>query len=293
MEVIIILIAIVLIISLYDYYSAKGWQQVTSEVRNEVVFEKRNKKYGAYVMRKDYNKRFILILVGLLGSVGATCAAIFITTEEPKIAYEKPKVTYEDTIVIDFEDEKQLPEVEVEKPQIDQETSTEKFVEMQVTDNPDLEVKINVIDDESKVGKEDKKGDDEDGFTPPIDEKGKGDQFVENPIDTYTEPLIDLDESARFPGGTAEMMRFLGTHLKYPSIGQELGIQGKCFMQFVVRKNGEISNVKVIRGIQDYPEFSQEATRVIKMMPKWQPGKDKGKVVDSYFQLPIQFRLEE
>ena len=293
MEVIIILIAVVLIISLYDYYSAKGWQQVTSEVRNEVVFEKRNKKYGAYVMRKDYNKRFILILVGLLGSVGATCAAIFITTEKPKIAYEKPKVTYEDTIVINFEDEKPLPETEIEKTQIDQETSTEKFVEMHVTDNPDLEVKINVVDEDSQVGKEDKKGDDEDGFTPPIDEKGKGDQFVENPIDTYTEPLIDLDESARFPGGTAEMMRFLGTHLKYPAIGQELGIQGKCFMQFVVRKNGEISNVKVVRGIQDYPEFSQEATRVIKMMPKWQPGKDKGKVVDSYFQLPIQFRLEE
>lgn len=293
MEVIIILIAVVLIISLYDYYSAKGWQQVTSETRNEVVFEKRNKKYGAYVMRKDYNQRFLLILVGLLGSVGATCAAIFITTESPKIVSIEPKITFEDTIVIEFETEKTLPEIDMGKEQIDQETTTEKFVELQVTDNPDLDVKINVVDEDSQVGKEDKKGDDEDDFTPPIDEKGKGDQFIEKQTEPAAEPLIDLDESARFPGGTAEMMRFLGTHLKYPSIGQELGIEGKCFMQFVVRKNGEISNVKVIRGIHDYPEFSQEATRVIKMMPKWQPGKDKGKVVDSYFQLPIQFRLEE
>jgi protein TonB len=293
MEVIFILIGIVLIISLYDYYSAKGWQQVTSEVRNEVVFEKRNKKYGAYVMRKDYNKRFILILVGLLGSVGATCAAIFISTEKPKIVYQKPTSELEDTIVIEFRKDDPLPEVEVETQQLDRETSTEKFVEIQVTDNPDLETKINIIDDESKIGVEDKKGDEEEDFTPPIIEKGKGKEVVQESGDVFAEPLIDIDESARFPGGTPEMMRFLNANLKYPTIGQELGIQGKCYMQFVVRKDGEISNVKVIRGINDYPEFSQEAMRVIKMMPKWQPGKDKGRAVDSYFQLPIQFKFEE
>lgn len=96
---------------------------------------------------------------------------------------------------------------------------------------------------------------------------------------------------AEFPGGINEMRKFLQEHLNYPAVAQEKGLQGKCYVRFVVSENGKISNVVVKKGVPDCPECDTEAVRVIKLMPNWKPGEIAGKPVNSFYTLPIKFTL--
>ena len=88
-----------------------------------------------------------------------------------------------------------------------------------------------------------------------------------------------------------EDKRYLAENIKYPQTAVEMGLEGKCYLQFVVSENGYISNVRVKKGVTDCPECDQEAIRVVKSMPKWTPGKVNGKAVNSTFSLPVSFKL--
>ena len=107
------------------------------------------------------------------------------------------------------------------------------------------------------------------------------------------EPVIYeiVDENAEPPGGMAALKRYLAENIQYPQTAVEMGLEGKCYLQFVVSENGYISNVKVKKGVQDCPECDKEAIRVLKGMPKWTPGKINGKAVNSTFSLPVSFKL--
>jgi protein TonB len=100
-----------------------------------------------------------------------------------------------------------------------------------------------------------------------------------------------VDEPAEFPGGMDAMRDYLKKNMMYPAIAKENGIQGKCYLRFVVNTEGSISDVRVLRGVAGCPECDKEATRVVKNMPKWKPGKMNGKDVKMYFTLPIAFKL--
>ncbi len=99
-----------------------------------------------------------------------------------------------------------------------------------------------------------------------------------------------VEEMPSFPGGDAECMRFLNKNIKYPTIAQENGIQGRVILQFVVNKDGSIVDVTVARSVDPY--LDKEAVRVVKMMPKWKPGKQRGKPVRVKYTLPVMFRLQ-
>ena len=117
-------------------------------------------------------------------------------------------------------------------------------------------------------------------YTPPVEEE----DVQEQPIFTVVE------QKPSFPGGEAALMRFLGTHIQYPALAKESGIQGRVFINFVVEPDGSIDHVKVLRGIGG--GCDEEAIRVVKSMPKWIPGKQRGKPVRVSFNLPIKFTLE-
>ena len=85
-------------------------------------------------------------------------------------------------------------------------------------------------------------------------------------------------------------MQFLSKNIKYPTIAQENGVQGRVICQFVVNRDGSIVDVKVIRGVDAY--LDKEAVRVIQSMPKWKPGKQRGKAVRVRYTLPVMFRLQ-
>ncbi len=99
-----------------------------------------------------------------------------------------------------------------------------------------------------------------------------------------------VEKMPSFPGGMGALMTYLATHIKYPELAKESGIQGRVFINFVVEPNGSIDHVKVLRGIGG--GCDEEAVRVVKNMPKWNPGKQRGKPVRVSFNLPVKFTLE-
>lgn len=99
-----------------------------------------------------------------------------------------------------------------------------------------------------------------------------------------------VEAMPEFPGGTAELMKWLQKNIKYPSISQENGVQGRVIVQFVVNRDGSIVDPVVLRSVDPY--LDKEAIRVVSAMPKWKPGEQRGKTVRVKFTLPIQFRLQ-
>ena len=99
-----------------------------------------------------------------------------------------------------------------------------------------------------------------------------------------------VEEMPSFPGGMGECMKFLSKNINYPSISQENGVQGRVIVQFVVNTDGSIVDPVVVRGVDPY--LDKEALRVIKMMPKWSPGKQRNKPVRVKYTVPVMFRLQ-
>ena len=99
-----------------------------------------------------------------------------------------------------------------------------------------------------------------------------------------------VEEMPEFPGGMGDCMKWLGKNMKYPTISQENGVQGRVIVQFVVNRDGSIVDATVARGVDPY--LDKEALRVVGLMPKWKPGKQRGKAVRVKYTLPVMFRLQ-
>ncbi len=116
------------------------------------------------------------------------------------------------------------------------------------------------------------------------------------PVEVEEEEVVEqeifqiVEEMPSFPGGEAELLKYVATHIKYPQIARETGIQGRVFVGFVVEPDGSVSNVKILRGIGG--GCDEEAVRVIKSLPKWKPGKQRGKAVRVSYQIPVLFKLQ-
>ena len=100
-----------------------------------------------------------------------------------------------------------------------------------------------------------------------------------------------VETQPEFPGGIAELMKYLQKNMRYPKVCKEQGLQGRVIVQFVVNTDSTISDVNVIKPVN--PHFDKEALRVVKAMPKWKPGPQRGKPVRVRFTLPVTFRLPE
>jgi protein TonB len=101
---------------------------------------------------------------------------------------------------------------------------------------------------------------------------------------------VVVEEMPEFPGGVTALRKYLAESVKYPVIAQENGIQGKVYVNFVVNKDGSVSNAKIARGVD--PSLDQEALRVVSTLPKWKPGKQRGQPVRVSYTVPINFQLQ-
>ena len=148
-------------------------------------------------------------------------------------------------------------------------------------------VNIKVVDDKTNI---------DDSFTldATIDEDDSSGfyQLSDEPEEEKDEniPYISVQKMPEFRGGTAALMRYLATNIKYPPYAKEAGIQGRVFINFVVERDGSITAVKVLRGIGG--GCDEEAVRVVKAMPKWKPGIQRSKPVRVSFNLPVKFTLQ-
>ena len=116
-------------------------------------------------------------------------------------------------------------------------------------------------------------------------EEDKREEVEENVVFKVVETMPS------FPGGDAALMKFISDNVRYPAIAQENGIQGRAICQFTVEKDGSITDIQILRSAGD-ETLDKEAKRVIKSMPKWSPGKQRGKAVRVSYTIPINFRLQ-
>jgi protein TonB len=282
------LVAVVVLLvaglSLYEYFSSKSWQQVTSDERNEIVFEDRNHEYGAYQIRTNYSRNLILVMAGVILFIGTTFGIYKLIMNLPT---EKPKEVPLDltAFAVDAPLEKE-DIVEPLEPEVPPMEKTIQFVPPEISDTQNDDVPPQ---DEVKEVKADTDTHEEtDAFAKQTEVVVKKEEKVEK----KEEVIYDIvDEPAEPNGGMAALKRYLAENIKYPQTAVEMGLEGKCYLQFVVSENGYISNVKVKKGVTDCPECDQEAIRVVKAMPKWTPGKINGKAVNSTFSLPVSFKL--
>lgn len=126
-------------------------------------------------------------------------------------------------------------------------------------------------------------------FTVPIQFKLNGENGIDEAAETEKVIFRMVEEMPEFPGGEKTMRKYIADNVQYPETAKEKGIEGKVFVTFTVSKNGNIKNAKVVRSIDSL--IDKEALRVIKSMPDWTPGKQRGKKVDVEFTLPINFSL--
>ena len=152
---------------------------------------------------------------------------------------------------------------------------------------PKVEEVLEIMDNDSKV---------EESTIQASDDTQAAVEIKYTPVEVEEEEVEEqqifqvVEEMPEFPGGMGECMKFLSKNINYPSISQENGVQGRVIVQFVVNTDGSIVEPVVMRGVDPY--LDKEALRVIKMMPKWSPGKQRGKPVRVKYTVPVMFRLQ-
>jgi protein TonB len=125
-------------------------------------------------------------------------------------------------------------------------------------------------------------------------ETGSDEIIVPDKKESKKEVVFSIvEQMPEFPGGMAEMMKFIQKNIRYPKKDKKNGISGTCYVTFIIDKTGEIREAKILRGINGGERCNSEALRVVKSMPKWIPGKQNGKNVDVQFNLPIKFTITD
>ncbi|HEY0978428.1 MAG TPA: TonB family protein [Flavobacteriales bacterium] len=257
-----------------------SWMNVLQGVRNQLVFNTRNKEYGAFELRRDYNKRLgtaMAIGVGIFALAFGTPFVVSKFSGEEEVEVKKKIVEVNLDLYEEKEEEPPPPPEVIPPPQ--PQIETVQFVAVEAADEPVEEPPPTQNDlTETTAGETTQEGEKVDAPPPPPP-----------PVDEETYDIAAVQEQPEFPGGQAEMYKFWDKIKKYPDMEYEAGISGKVFVEFTVEKNGAIEDVKVRRGVS--PGLDKEAVRMIKAMPNWNPGKMNGKPVKCRFTLPVNFIL--
>ena len=264
----------------------------------DIVFQGRNKVYGAYQLRRGTSKRNIVSMI----FVAAVAAVAYLGLAAYNSYQEAQKAKFEAEMEASLLEAKKEAKVEkkTETPKVEQVQKVEKVkssiaftppvIKKDSEVNPEEEMKTQDELKETKtaIGAFDVKGNDEAGGTvlkaveeiaapePPKHEEEQNKIFEV------------VEQQPQFPGGSVN--GWLADHIKYPVVAAENGISGRVVVQFVVERDGSVSQVRVVRGVD--PSLDKEAQRVISSMPKWIPGKQNGQAVRSRFTVPVTFRLQ-
>lgn len=258
-----------------------------SQQWDDIVFERRNQTYGAYLLRKRYS-RHVIIAAGLTTILVASVLAypslqrIFHKEETVKKS-ELKTVRYTDLAPPPPINKNTPPPPKVKIPEVKE---VIKFLPPKVTEK-------DVVEEEPMLSQEEAKQVD----TGAEAAEGTGEVIFDEPVQGLVVEAEDEDkvftvveQQAEYEGGLEAMYRFIAKNVRYPSNSKRMGVQGSVFISFVVDRDGTLSSVEVIKSL--HTELDKEALRVVKMMPPWKPAKQNGKSVRSRFVLPIKFKLD-
>ena len=267
---------------------------------SDLVFEGKNKEYGAYQLRQETGWRNFKSLMCML-AIGVGIA-VFVAIKGVVENAMKSDVAIETDVELSklaqkkeakVERKEEVKKIEVEQKVVEKVESSVKFTapEIKKDDEVKPEDEIKSQDDLAKtntaIGTFDVKGNDEaDG------EVLKAKEVIadEVPKEEETKVFDVVEQMPEFPGGQGALLKWISDHIRYPAIAEENGIQGRVVCTFVVERDGSVTDVQVARSID--PSLDKEAVRVLKQMPRWNPGKQNGSSVRVKYTVPVTFRLQ-
>lgn len=248
---------------------------------NELVFENRNKEYGAYQIRKKYNSALFWSILVSIFFISATVITPFVIEKnepiKPKVLKDSNVVVFSGTVLLPIDE----PKIEPEKVEVKAKPLT--YVAPEVVDSLSLDDKNSLMSNAD------------------LNDLVKNDSIVEYRNEPRIEIAPEVNEKINEPfsvtekpyfgvGGDSEFKNWIAQNIVYPPSAIEANLQGRVYLQFVVEKDGSISNIQVLKSID--PEFSREAVRVLELSPRWNPGKIDGTPVRVKVSFPITFTLK-
>ena len=266
----------------------------------DIVFANRNQAYGAYALRKSTGRRNAIAILAVI--LLAIACQIGLTIKN--IADEEAAKRAAMTQVTELSALEQKKEAKVERKEIVKKPDVERVVEKvkssvkftapvikkdnEVKPEDELKTQDEIMNTKAAVGSFDVKGNDESGEVLKAKEV-----IVTEPVkpkEEETKVFDVVEQMPSYPGGQGALMQYLASHIKYPVVAEENGIQGRVICTFVVERDGSITDVKIARSVD--PSLDKEAIRVVKSMPNWIPGKQNGSAVRVKYTLPVTFRLQ-
>lgn len=267
----------------------------------DIVFDGKNKEYGAYQLRATSVKRHtkallsvVIVLALILTAIILVMTGVFKSADEDINAKnEQEEVIMAPEDIPEEEEQMDIPEQKPEEVQAEDEVAaTQAVTEVVIKDivDKDREVKDQeqVLENTAQLGADDHKGV-EDVNRDRVVKEVVEEKPVEKPKEEGPLSVAMVEQKPSFPGGESAMYKWLQDNIIYPAAASEEGVQGKVTVQFIVEKDGSITHVQVVRG--KHPALDAEAARVIRKMPRWTPGRNNGQPVRVTYHLPVQFKL--
>ncbi len=286
---------------------AKSNVDLTSREWNDLIFADKNKDFGAYQIRKKSDRRHNMAMLYMLIGLVVVCFLVFGLNKYSAYRAEQAALELQEQrekmMAAQLAEQQQEEEVEeepeeqkFEQPEV--QVPEEVLATVQVTQIAIVDadkVKNEVMDMDAQKEDNTARGvvtqegsDDADKFQAVQEQVVVKEPEPEKPKEE--EIFVAVEQQAEFPGGQAALMKWLSTNVRYPESAQQNDVQGRVIVKFVVEKDGSIGAATILKGVDK--DLDREALRVVKKMPKWQPGKNNGVAVRSYFNLPVVFKLQ-
>lgn len=272
---------------------------------SDLVFDSRNKAYGAYAIRQQTGKRNVwsmlaVLLLGVLMYGGLQLKNKIDADREARLRQEQAA----ELSALEAEAEKKKDEPKVERQEIIQEKKevieeVKSSTAFQVPEiKKDNEVKNQVVSQDEVMEKKEAigsfnvEGNSDKGATLKVEQQLKEEKVEEKPKEDLTRKVFDVVEKMpSYPGGNGALQRWLSSNITYPAAAAENGVEGRVIVAFVVETDGSVSDVRIARGVD--PSLDREALSVVKRMPKWIPGMQNGSPVRVKFNVPVTFKLQK
>ncbi|CDE56570.1 putative uncharacterized protein [Prevotella sp. CAG:873] len=267
----------------------------------DIVFDGKNKEYGAYQLRATSVKRHtkallsvVIVLALILTAIILVMTGVFKSADEDINAKnEQEEVIMAPEDIPEEEEQMDIPEQKPEEVQAEEEVAaTQAVTEVKIVETVDKDREVKdqeqVLENTAQLGADDHKGV-EDVNRDRVVKEVVEEKPVEKPKEEGPLSVAMVEQKPSFPGGESAMYKWLQDNIIYPAAASEEGVQGKVTVQFIVEKDGSITHVQVVRG--KHPALDAEAARVIRKMPRWTPGRNNGQPVRVTYHLPVQFKL--
>ena len=270
----------------------------------DLIFEGRNKAYGAYKLRTQTGKRNVKAII-TIAILAALCIVLFYI-KAGYDAYQAAHAKNENVTEISTLNQPKKKEAKVErKVQVEEKKEVVKEVkssikftapvikkDAEVKPEEEMKTQDQIMQTNTAIGALDVKGNSDQGEILKVTQRVETEPVkAEAPKPEVENKVFDVvEQMPSFPGGQSALMSYLANNIKYPVVAQENGVQGRVVVSFVVERDGSITDVQVVRSVD--PSLDREAQRVVRSMPKWIPGKQNGQAVRVKYNVPVSFRLQ-